>query len=100
MTRVKLLNGPCDPREIDMVVTEDATELKIRPMPYDCYDIYQVTDRFVQHGDVIAATGEYVRTEGVRRQIDQYRRVITRLGAGRAFRVKRTVKKEGPYGVH
>lgn len=89
MTAMKLLNGPCDPRAIDMVVTADAASVGIRPMPYTCYDVYRVTDRFVDDGDVIAATGEYLYTDGPRLQIDMYRKTLARLGTSRAFRVKR-----------
>lgn len=89
MTAMKLLNGPCDPRAIDMVVTADAKLVSIRPMPFECHDVYTVTDRFVEDGKVIAATGEYLYTDGARKHLDAYRRALVRLGTSRAFRVKK-----------
>jgi hypothetical protein len=89
VTKMKLLKGPCDPRAIEMVVTADAQTVSVRPMPYDCHDIYTVTDRFLDAGEVVAATGEHQYTAGSRKQIEQYRRSLCRLGTTRAFRVKR-----------
>lgn len=87
---MRLVNGPCDPRAIEMVVTADAETVAIRPMPFECRDVYKVTDRFIEDGTVTAATGTYWYTEGPRRAIDQYRRTLARLGTSRAFAVKRT----------
>lgn len=93
MTAMKLLNGPCDPRAVDMLVTAEAETVSIRPIPFECRDIYKVVDRFVDDGTVTAATGTYWYTEGPRKQIDAYRRALARLGTSRAFAVKRTKVK-------
>lgn len=88
LTKIRLLGGPCDPRHLEMVVTVDAVSVGIRPMPFDCIDVYVVTDRFVDDGVVLIATGEYAYTTGTRPQRDKYRRALTRLGTGRAFMIK------------
>lgn len=91
---MRLLNGPCDPRDIEMKVSVDAKTITVRPMPFELADEYVVTERFVDNGEVLAATAEYQRTIGARKQVDAYRKALGRLGAGRAFKVKRTVAKE------
>lgn len=89
---MRLLNGPCDPRDVDMKVSVDAVLVLVRPMPFELDDEYVVTDRFEEQGELTYATGEYQRTIGPRKQIDAYRKALGRLGAGRAFRVKREKK--------
>ncbi len=86
---MRLLNGPCDPRDVEMPVTVDAETIGVRPMPFEVSDIYVVTDRFIEQGEMLVGTAEYQRTLGPRKQIDAYRKALGRLGAGRAFRVKR-----------
>jgi hypothetical protein len=88
MADVLLLKGPCDPRRVSMVVSVGATEVSVRPLPFDCHDVYRVVDRRVDGGTVTEATGEYRHTAGPRTQIQAYRRAVARLG-NRAFRVKR-----------
>jgi hypothetical protein len=90
MADVLLLKGPCDPRRVTMTmtVTVNATEVYIRPRPFDCHDVYRVVDRRVEDNTVMEATGEYQHTVGPRLQIRDYRNMIARLGA-RAFKVKR-----------
>lgn len=88
MTKVRLLNGPCDPRDVTMSVTLDATEIRIRPVPFDCDDVYELTDRFIDGWTVQAATALYVKTEGSREQRKQYRQALARVGMTRAFGVK------------
>lgn len=94
LTKMRLLNGPCDPRDVEMKVSLDAKTVTVRPMPFDLQDEYVITERFVDNGEVLAATAEYQRTLGPRKQTDAYRKALGRLGAGRAFKVKRTVAKE------
>lgn len=89
MTKVLLKGGPCDPRNVEMVVTLDAETIGIRPMPFTCYDVYAVTERFNDFGELTHATGQYLYTDGPRKQVDDYRRAVLRLGTGRAFAVKR-----------
>lgn len=88
MAEVLLKGGPCDPRTITMSVTVDAQHVSIRPMPFDCHDVYAITDRFVEHDQVTHATGEYLYTSGPRVQREKYRKTLLRLGTGRAFAVK------------
>lgn len=87
-TSVKLLNGPCDPRVVAMPVAVDAQALWVRPMPFQVHDVYAVTDTFIEHEQVTHATGEYLYSEGPRPQLNAYRKALTRIGAGRAFKVK------------
>lgn len=89
MTKVKLLNGPCDPRDVEMLVSLDAQTLSVRPMPFLIDDIYVVTDRFVDGETLSHVTAEYLHTVGPRPQVEKYRKEIARVGSGRAFRVKR-----------
>ncbi len=89
MTTIRLLNGPCDPRELQMLVSVDADAVYVRPVPFDCHDVYLVIDKFVEDNQVTVATGEYLHTTGTRRQLDAYRQQLARIGAGRAFKVKR-----------
>jgi hypothetical protein len=89
MADVLLLKGPCDPRRADMVVTVDATEVSIRPEPFDWHDVYRVVDRRVDGDTVAEATGEYLHTVGSRSQIEAYRKALERLGTGQTFKVKR-----------
>lgn len=86
---MKLVNGPCDPREIDMHVSADADAVFVRPIPFDVQDVYAVTDRFMDNTHVTVATGEYLHTTGTRKNIDAYRQQLGRLGMWRAFKVKR-----------
>ena len=89
MASVRLLNGPCDPRDVEMSVSPDAEQVYIRPMPFPCEDVYAITDTF-REGDVLShATGTYQYTTGTRASLDQYRRALARLGTGRAFAMKR-----------
>lgn len=88
-TKVRLLNGPCDPRDVEMNVTTDAEALRVRPAPFQVYDVYAVVDRFIDHDALTHATGEYLYTEGARPQVDAYRKKLVQLGTGRAFLVKR-----------
>lgn len=88
MSKVRLLNGPCDPRDVEMPVSLDAQSLSVRPMPFDVHDVYVVTDTFIEHEAVAHATGEYVYTEGKRPQLNAYRTALVKIGAGRAFKVK------------
>lgn len=94
MTQVKLLNGPCDPRLVDMVITWDADLIAIRPMPFGVHDIYKVVDRFEDRGETPYATAEYQYTDGGRPDVEKYRAAVLKFGAGRAFRVKRQKKAE------
>lgn len=89
MTKIRLLNGPCDPREIEMTVTVDADAVFVRPVPFDCQDVYAVTDKFIEDNQVTVATGEYLHTIGARKQTDAYRRQLARISSARAFLVKR-----------
>jgi hypothetical protein len=88
MADVLLLKGPCDPRRVSMIVTVDATEVSVRPLPFECHDVYGVVDRRVEGETVIEATAEYLHTDGPRMQIRAYRNAVARLG-DRAFKVKR-----------
>lgn len=88
MSKVRLLHGPCDPRDVEMPVSVDAESLSVRPMPFDVQDVYVVTDTFIEHEMVAHATGEYVYTDGTRPQLNAYRKELTKVGAGRAFKVK------------
>jgi hypothetical protein len=89
MTDVLLLNGPCDPRRVTMVVTTDATEIHVRPEPFGCHDVYILVDRRTARDMVTEATAEYLHTVGPQPQIHAYRKRIARFGTGRAFKVKR-----------
>lgn len=89
MTKIQLKNGPCDPREVEMSVTPDADAVFVRQMPFDVRDVYLVVDKFVEDGSVVIAVGEYSHTEGTRTQVNAYRQALTRIGAGRAFAIKR-----------
>lgn len=90
MADVLLKGGPCDPRRIQVTVTADAAEVFVRPMPFECHDVYAVTEKIVPaDGTVREATGEYRYTTGPRSQIELYRRKIAAFGTGRAFVVKR-----------
>lgn len=89
MTKVLLKNGPCDPRDIEMNVTDDATLVRVRPLPFGVQDVYAVVDRFVDDETLTHATGEYLYTEGPRPQVDAYRKKLVSIGTGRAFLVKR-----------
>lgn len=88
MTKVLLRNGPCDPREVEMNVTNDATAVRVRPMPFTCYDVYAVVDRFIDDGVVTHATGEYMYTSEPRSQRDAYRRRLLQFGTGSVFKMK------------
>ena len=88
MTTMRLEHGPCDPREVEMTVTVNATEVRIRPMPFQLEDVYLVTDRFIDEGRVTHASGTYRYTTGSRPQRQAYQRALTRLGLGRAFALK------------
>lgn len=89
LTKLRLLNGPCDPREVEVAVAVDASVVHIRPMPFGCVDIYVISDRFIDGGELLVATGEYLYTDGPRGQRDAYRKALVRVGAGRAFRIKK-----------
>ena len=89
MAKVRLLNGPCDPREVEMPVAVDADAVLVRPVPFHCSDVYAVMDRFIDNDIVYVATCEYLHTDGARRQTDAYRKALLKIGAGRAFRLKR-----------
>lgn len=89
MTKIKLLNGPCDPRDVEMSVTTDADAVFVRQMPFEVQDVYLVIDKFVEDGAVVLATGEYSHTTGTRQQLNAYRKALARIGAGRAFAMKR-----------
>lgn len=77
-----------------MKVSIDAETVSIRPVPFDLEDEYVITERFVDDGDILVATAEYCRTLGPRKQVDAYRKALGRIGAGRAFKVKRALAKE------
>lgn len=89
MTKVRLLKGPCDPRDVEMLVSDDAESLSVRPMPFDVYDVYVLTERFREGTAILVATAEYTHTTGSRPQLDAYRRALAKLGTGRAFALKR-----------
>ncbi len=91
MTTMRLLGGPCDPRDVTMTVTADAAHVSIRPMPFACQDVYAITSRSMddESGSVELADGQYLYTDGPRRDVDAYRRTLLRLGTGRAFLLKR-----------
>lgn len=89
MSQVRLVNGPCDPRWVEMSVTVDAETVSVRPMPFNCHDVYAVTDRLSENGTVTAATADYLFTDGARKDVDAYRRALVKLGTRRAFMLKR-----------
>ena len=80
-----------------MSVTTDAQFVFVRPMPFDCHDVYRVTDRFIDQEIVTHATGEYVYTDGARPERERYRKQLIRIGAGRGFKVK---SEKQAHGVH
>ena len=91
MADVLLKGGACDPRRVEMTVTTDAAEVFVRPTPFECHDVYAVSEKILDaDGTVSEATGEYRHTTGPRSQVELYRRKMAAFRTGRAFVVKRS----------